>query len=129
MPNTLARDISPPPSRKSSAVTPTTNVVKSTSTAHQDTSDAVNATPDGPSLAAIEAGEAQVRVHLEYFSSHLHQASRQTPPSVPRLPINRFRDLYKRNQHARGRHFVVHQHDHPVAGSSDSSPASVTING
>lgn len=129
VPNTLARDISPPPSRKTSVVKSATGDVEGTSTAHQDTSDGVNAAPDGPSLAAIEAGEAQVRDHVEYFSRHLHEASRKTPPSVPRLPTDGFRDLYKRNQHARGCHFVIHQHDHPVAGSSGPSFAFIALNG
>lgn len=32
------------------------------------------------------------------------------------MSIDDFKDLYRRNQHQHGRHFVVHQHDHPVAG-------------
>ncbi len=68
-----------------------------------------------PNLAAIEAGEAEIRDHLSSLSEHLGQAARTHP--VPPLSILDFVSLYRRNQHIYGRHFVVHQHDHPVAGS------------
>ncbi len=81
-------------------------------------------TPEGdpqhrhlPKLAAVEAGEAQVKDHLAYFSSQLGQAVR--PPSAAwphRLSIDAFAHLYRRHQHPHGHHFVVHQHDHPIAG-------------
>ena len=70
---------------------------------------------DPPNLAAIEAGKAQIRDHLPYFSLHLSRSMR-FPISSPRLSIPDFQDLYRRNQHPGGRHFVIHQHDHPVAG-------------
>jgi hypothetical protein len=72
------------------------------------------ATP--PSLAAIEAGQAKIRNHLEYFSVRLSQLSKPIVPTQPRLTIPEFVDLYERNQHSKGRHFVVHQHNHPIAG-------------
>ncbi|KAL8773660.1 MAG: hypothetical protein Q9209_001426 [Squamulea sp. 1 TL-2023] len=74
-----------------------------------------NENRNSPSLAAIEAGEIQIQDHFSHFSSHLAAAVR---PSIsgPRLPIPAFVDLYKRNCHPHGRHFVVHQHDHPIAG-------------
>lgn len=68
-----------------------------------------------PALAAIEAGEIEIRDHLSYFSEHLRQAASTSP--APALSIRGFVSLYRRNQHIHGRHFVVHQHDHPVAGS------------
>ena len=67
-------------------------------------------------LAAIEAGEVEIRNHLDHFSTSLSRVARQSGPSQPRISIKDFQNLYKRNQHADGRHFVVHQHDHPVAG-------------
>lgn len=70
-------------------------------------------THSGP---AIEAGKIQISDHLEHFSTRLLQATRPPEPNVPRLPHQDFVDLYKRNQHPNGRHFVIHQHDHPVAG-------------
>ncbi|KAI1491761.1 hypothetical protein F5X96DRAFT_692928 [Biscogniauxia mediterranea] len=39
------------------------------------------------------------------------------PAGAPRLAVERWRALYERSWgSARGAHFVVHQHDHPVAG-------------
>jgi hypothetical protein len=116
-PSTLARDISPPPTRKPSgtrfpAVENTTKGTQVTVEHEQ------RKTPDGPSLAAIEAGEAQVRDHLAYFSQHFRLTSRKTPASLPRITIDEFQDLYNRNQHPHGRHFVIHQHDHPISGNT-----------
>ena len=70
-----------------------------------------------PSLAAIEAGKACTDDHLNVFSNQLSQRTR---PSIggqrSTLSIDEFKDLYQRNQHAHGRHFVVQQQDHPIAG-------------
>lgn len=41
-------------------------------------------------------------------SAHLY------PP--PLLPLPSAMSLYRRNQNAQGHHFVIHQHDHPIAG-------------
>lgn len=68
-----------------------------------------------PSLAAIEAGEAKIRDHLKFFSEQFARITRSSAPG-PRLSNAGFVDLYKRNQHEHGHHFVIHQHDHPVAG-------------
>lgn len=68
-----------------------------------------------PNLAAIEAGQVQVTDHLGIFSSRLSQCIRQGL-DVPYLQISDWVDLYRRNEHGNGRHFVIHQHDHPVAG-------------
>ena len=118
-PNSLARDISPPPSRpfrKSSGTTPGTHGQAVASVQDANNPDASEAKP---SSAAIEAGETEIRDHLEYFSKHLQEVSKHTPPSILRITIDGFQDLYKRNQHSRGRHFVIHQHDHPISGSFD----------
>lgn len=69
-----------------------------------------------PSLAAIEAGEARIRDHLDYFSKHLREVARPIEEGTRRLHIDEFTKLYQRNNHGHGRHFVVHQHNHPVAG-------------
>jgi len=111
-PISLKRDISPPPTRKTTTKSgrPSKALTKDHPVERDD--------DDGqPSLAAIEAGEAQIRDHLAYFSQHLGAASGQTAPSVPRLSIDDFQTLYRRNQHAQGRHFVVQQHDHPISGT------------
>ncbi|KAH8428604.1 uncharacterized protein LDX57_006300 [Aspergillus melleus] len=99
----------------------------STSTANVD--------PNPPSLAAIEAGQEQVSDHLSIFSSRLGQAVRSTDASTPQTSIPEWVDLYRSNQHTEGRHFVIHQHDHPIAGPhydlrlqfSDSSSVSWSI--
>ncbi|EZG08810.1 hypothetical protein H106_02003 [Trichophyton rubrum CBS 735.88] len=67
-------------------------------------------------IAAIEAGKEDVEDHLEIFSARLRASTRPELPQVPRLAHSAWRDLYQRNQHEDGRHFVVHQHDHPIAG-------------
>ncbi|KAL1961054.1 hypothetical protein VTO42DRAFT_4942 [Malbranchea cinnamomea] len=67
-------------------------------------------------LAAIEAGEVEIEHHLDVISAALKEVTRPPMPGVPRLAHDRWVDLYKRNQHPQGRHFVIHQHDHPVAG-------------
>lgn len=75
--------------------------------------------PNTPhSLAAIEAGDVEVTDHLNVFSTRLTQCARPLLESqpAPRLPIDEWVDLYRRNAHPEGRHFVIHQHDHPVAG-------------
>ncbi|KAL6712456.1 hypothetical protein ACN47E_000333 [Coniothyrium glycines] len=69
-----------------------------------------------PTLAAVEAGRARIDNHLTYFSSHLLKASRKTGPEVQRLSIDRFSGLYHDNEHEHGHHFVIHQHNHPIAG-------------
>jgi hypothetical protein len=71
-----------------------------------------------PGLAAIEAGKVHVTDHLAIFSSRLRECMRPAPPQagLPRLPIPDWAELYQNNQHPEGRHFVVHQHDHPIAG-------------
>ncbi|TKA47721.1 hypothetical protein B0A54_02095 [Friedmanniomyces endolithicus] len=120
-PASLTRCISPPPKRKASA----TGVADLTRVG--DGADAQGAEGDigikadkvmlldaNPTLAAIESGQAQIRDHLEYFAKHFERVLR--PPRSPRLSIDDFRLLYKRNQHPQGRHFVVHQHDHPISG-------------
>lgn len=69
-------------------------------------------------LAAIEAGEIKVDDHLGIIYTKLHQFIRPSLKYQPiaHLPIAEWVDLYQRNDHPEGRHFVIHQHDHPVAG-------------
>ena len=69
-----------------------------------------------PDLAAIEAGEAYIEDHLRYFSHHLERALRPVFAGDSSLSIADFMSLYARNQHAHGKHFVIHQHNHPIAG-------------
>ena len=106
-PQSLRASISPPPSR---AKKPTLQARRQF--AAQDSPPVHRSQNPEPSPATVEAGEAQIRNHLKYFSSHI---SSSVKPSAP-LSIRAFEDLYKRNQHEHGRHWVIHQHDHPVAG-------------
>ena len=73
---------------------------------------------DSPSLAAIEAGQVQVADHLGIVSEKLQKSTRPISEAhgIPRLPLSEWADLYRRNENPQGRHFVIHQHDHPVAG-------------
>ncbi len=106
-PQSLRASISPPPSRARKRTLQSTG-----HPAGQDSRPGRRSDDAAPSLAAVEAGEVQIRNHLGYFSSHLASSAKSSAP----LSIRAFEDLYKRNQHEHGRHFVIHQHDHPVAG-------------
>lgn len=118
----LARTGTPPTSLRASISPPPSRTRKNRKDDRiQDHTDGSLPTIDNslPNLAAIEAGAAPIQDHLEYFSSHLSKSIR-TPyndaAQQPTLSIPAFKNLYRRNQHSRGRHFVIHQHDHPVAG-------------
>lgn len=108
-PTSLQAPISPPRSRRSKNYV---DACKPGISAERcQNNGEVNAT----NSASIEAGEIHIQDHLSYFSNHLARAMRPEIPG-PRLSIVDFVDLYKRNCHPHGRHFVVHQHDHPIAG-------------
>jgi hypothetical protein len=115
-PATLLRDISPPPTGRTLSKAPTepskvrTNEESNTNLNRENVKQA-----DDPSLAAIEAGKVEIQGHLEYFSEKLASVRRPTTNS-PLHSIEDYKKLYRQNQHEHGRHFVVHQHDHPVSG-------------
>ncbi|KIW98710.1 uncharacterized protein Z519_00372 [Cladophialophora bantiana CBS 173.52] len=67
--------------------------------------------------AAVEAGELQIRDHVSFFSSKLLTSTRPPVEGQPRLSHSDWLALYNRNLNDRGHHFVVHQHDHPIAGT------------
>ncbi|PTB68833.1 hypothetical protein BBK36DRAFT_154634 [Trichoderma citrinoviride] len=68
--------------------------------------------------AQIEAGAVQISDHLARFSSSLSSHLRPTSAGVPRLSVARYARLYESCAGSPGgAHFVVHQHDHPVAGT------------
>ena len=107
-PQSLRESISPPPSRaRKSTLQPTESLIAEGARNRPSVRHS-----DSPSSAAVEAGEIRIRNHFEYFSSHISSSAK---PSAP-LSIRAFEHLYKRNQHKNGRHWVIHQHDHPVAG-------------
>lgn len=70
------------------------------------------------SLAAVEAGQVKVDDPLRLFSARLGPVTRplSLTTEANRLSIDDWSSLYLRNQHEHGCHFVVHQHDHPIAG-------------
>ncbi|KAF3764502.1 hypothetical protein M406DRAFT_258227 [Cryphonectria parasitica EP155] len=62
---------------------------------------------------------AQDQQHLTHFTHQLQSHTRPLPlqPPLSLLPIPHYTTLYHRNAHAlQGAHFVVTQHDHPIAG-------------
>ncbi|KAB5549820.1 ABC1 domain-containing protein [Coniochaeta sp. 2T2.1] len=110
---TQTLSISPPPLKRkrlpgssSQASTSTPTTPHPTIPSHLSTS------------AAIEAGRVQITDHLSHFTallaSHIHAPF---PPLLPQLSIPSYADLYTSSSHnPNGAHFVVHQHDHPIAG-------------
>ncbi|KAH7156321.1 DNA polymerase ligase-domain-containing protein [Dactylonectria macrodidyma] len=70
-----------------------------------------------PTTAAIESGSAEIDNHLAHFTTHL--ASHILPSSLPpALSISSYASLYTAAAgNAHGAHFVIHQHDHPIAGT------------
>ncbi|KAI1384113.1 DNA polymerase ligase-domain-containing protein [Hypoxylon trugodes] len=77
------------------------------------------ASKDDPRAPAIEAGEIKINDHLNYFSDRLSKAVLSPfPQDMPRLLIGDYRKLYETNYgNPRGSHFIIHQHDHPIAGT------------
>lgn len=70
--------------------------------------------------AAVEAGEHRVEDHLEFYSQHLQHFLLQPwpDPRSPRINLGDWFILYQRHAGSTaGSHFVVHQHDHPIAGT------------
>ncbi|EAW25299.1 uncharacterized protein NFIA_107910 [Aspergillus fischeri NRRL 181] len=110
--STLDAPVSPPRRRSRNKKVSDDQPAPSLSSAKAD----IKLPSSEPSLAAIEAGAIEVTDHLKIFSSRLARCARPVSPQVPRLPIRDWVDLYERNLHPNGRHFVIHQHDHPIAG-------------
>lgn len=71
-----------------------------------------------PMPAAVEADDAKIQDHVGYFSGVLSKATLSPfPDRMPHLSVARYRKLYDENfGKPQGAHFIVHQHDHPVAG-------------
>ncbi|OTA23001.1 hypothetical protein BTJ68_14003 [Hortaea werneckii EXF-2000] len=113
--NSLVRSISPPPTRKGSKIRKDpSQAPQRRSVLESESLDSGEGQDVEPTLAAVEAGHAQIKDHLEYFVKHLSHTVRPHPG--PRLSTEDYGSLYKRNQHAQGHHFVIHQHDHPISG-------------
>ena len=106
-PSTLIRGVSPPAvSRQGSTIiSPATRTQSRNGTA-------------GPTTAQVEAGTEDIVDHVEFFSQKLSAfALPLAEATSPRLSHGRWLDLYNCSQSGSGHHFVIHQHDHPVAGT------------
>ena len=101
-PASLNRSVSPPPFNLHRVRKPTSEAENST--VKSDT-------------ARIEAGEVEITDHVSFFSTKLLTATRPPSENQPRLPHPAWLALYHRNLHDQGHHFIVHQHDHPIAGT------------
>lgn len=74
--------------------------------------------PEPASAAAIESGQVAVDDHLERFTSLLSAAALPQITNSPRLSIADYAAVYASNAGSPlGAHFVIHQHDHPIAGT------------
>ncbi|EXJ65199.1 hypothetical protein A1O7_01539 [Cladophialophora yegresii CBS 114405] len=106
-PASLKRDVSPPPinRRRQHHRKPKTDRGLTTNSATKS------------DTAQIEAGEVEIEDHESFFSCKLSAATRPQVEGQPRLSHSSWLALYRGNVHDRGHHFVVHQHDHPVAGT------------
>ncbi|KAJ3471412.1 hypothetical protein MRS44_001511 [Fusarium solani] len=71
--------------------------------------------PLPPTTADIESGSAIIDDHLSHFKAHL---SKHIITPSPPLPISSYASLYSSNVGSpQGAHFIIHQHDHPIAGT------------
>jgi hypothetical protein len=105
-PVSLTRAISPPPS--TSRKIDNAPIIPSNETTNDEL----------PGTAEIEAGEATVADQPSFWRAKLQEFDRPHIAGVPKLSISKFAALY--SDHAgntSGSHFVIHQHDHPVAGT------------
>ena len=73
--------------------------------------------PPATTTAAVEAGTVHVNDHVAFWGAKLSNFTRPSRHGLPQLSKDEWLDIYQRNQHKNGHHFVVHQHDHPVAGT------------
>lgn len=114
-PPSLSRPISPPPLRGKPTEEGSENGKVEASQDGEEKPSQKNTEKSELPSASVEAGEVRIDDHLTYFTTKL--SSQAKSPSIePNLPISKFVDLYKRNQNSSGHHFVIHQHDHPIAG-------------
>ncbi|KAH0841789.1 ABC1 domain containing protein [Fonsecaea pedrosoi] len=107
LPSSLQRSISPPLAR--------TPRLSRKSHTYPDSTDPL--TTKAVTTAAVEAGQLEIQDHVSFFSSKLLAATRPPGAGTPRLFHTDWLALYRRNLNDRGHHFVVHQHDHPIAGT------------
>ncbi|KAK3362680.1 DNA polymerase ligase-domain-containing protein [Lasiosphaeria hispida] len=76
-------------------------------------------TPQPSTSALIESQTITITDHAAHFAPLLSHATLDPYPAhTSRLPIHTYQSLYASSLHSSaGAHFVIHQHDHPVAGT------------
>jgi DNA polymerase Ligase (LigD) len=123
-PASLTARVSPPRSRRSTKIVADDASLRADLIEEADSESELKAkataeTAHGasPTTVAVECGDVGLEDPVSFFSTKLLEAARPELPDVPRLSHGRWLDIYHRNQHPHGRHFVIHQHDHPVAGT------------
>ncbi|EXJ81322.1 hypothetical protein A1O3_07612 [Capronia epimyces CBS 606.96] len=110
-PASLNRSVSPPPTNRCRREDRNTRRLSNSGCTP------ISAATKKSATAAVEAGEIQIDDHVSFFSSKLLAARRPEVHGQARLPHDQWLELYRRNLNDRGHHFVIHQHDHPVAGT------------
>lgn len=101
----------PPPGRGNTSIS-TTSISTSISPP------ATTSRPTAGTTADVESGAVEISDHLTHFTSTLSSHLRPTSADVPRLSVLRYSHLYQSCLGSpSGAHFVIHQHDHPVAGT------------
>lgn len=74
--------------------------------------------PRQPTSSAIESGELEIDDHATHFGQLLSKYVSTPSTTPPLLSIPSYLSLYETNVGSRhGAHFVIHQHDHPIAGT------------
>ena len=120
--SSLSRAVSPPRRRSridDSSKSTSRGIITSASN-DEDDEDRSSPGPTGSisSLAAVESGQTAIADHVSFISTRLRQCARPVQPSEARISFSDWTDLYERNQlDENGTHFVIHQHDHPIAGT------------
>ena len=123
-PASLTAGVSPPRSRRPTKgvaddTRPAVDLIKAAPGEPESRSKATKeiVPDDSPATAAVESGDVGLEDPVSFFSAKLLEAARSEHLGVTRISHGDWLDIYHRNQHPHGRHFVIHQHDHPVAGT------------
>jgi hypothetical protein len=117
--DSLRRQVSPPPTRAKKKESDKASVNSNGRIDAESNVTSKNHLSNEPEVttAAVEAGKVDVEDHVSFFSEKLLLARRLSVSGRPQLDHTQWLNLYKRNLTDEGHHFVVHQHDHPVAGT------------
>jgi hypothetical protein len=114
-PVSLQREITPPPTGKRKSLSVAANGKLETGD-NEEGLDKIDTLKPVSDLAAIEAGKKKVRNHVAHFSTALAPCVRPNAP-LSLMSIDDWISLYQSNLTPAGHHFIIHQHDHPIAGT------------